>query len=165
MRSLYDVYGKASFSGWAVRFITERDLERGDFKGVKKIVLPDARRVSNRVYAALERFVAGGGTLLFSAPTALAKDERGERRQTLTLPCRPVDCAALAAPPRDDARAPYGVMWRTGRTADGRDLVFFANLSRERKRIELNGKWRFVFGTVQSTELDPLDVAVWERMR
>lgn len=165
VRSLYDVYGKASFSGWAVRFITERDLERGDFKGVKTIVLPDARRVSDRVYAALERFVSGGGTLLFSAPTALTKDERGERRQTLTLPYRPVDYAALAPPPRDDAQAPYGVMWRTGRTADGRDLVFFANLSRERKRIELNGQWRFVFGTAQSTELDPLDVAVWERMK
>lgn len=165
VRSLYETYGKASFTGWAVRFITERDLERGDFRGAEKIVVPDARRVSDRVYAALERFVSEGGTLLSSSPLALTKNERGELRQARAMPCRTIDYANIVPPPRDDASAPYGVMWRTGRTADGRDLVFFANLSRERKGISLKGKWRLVFGTTESQELEPLDVAVWERVK
>ncbi|MBQ2632415.1 MAG: hypothetical protein IJG13_22275, partial [Kiritimatiellae bacterium] len=47
VRSLYGLYGACSFTGWATRFLTERHLARGDFKGAKVVVVPDARRVSD----------------------------------------------------------------------------------------------------------------------
>ena len=60
VRSLYGLYGATSFTGWATRFITERHLAKGDFKGAQVIVVPDARRVSDTTFKALETFARHG---------------------------------------------------------------------------------------------------------
>ena len=163
MRSLYGLYAALSFTGWPVRFLTERDLARGDFKGAKIIVVPDARRVSDATFAAIAGFRREGGTVLADGDGALAKDQWGR-----PVPARNADSArftrfadeghrtrfealnaALAerriSPPvrvtGKDGRPPFGVMWRSAKTAGGTPVVFLANLSKSRAEVVLEGRW------------------------
>ena len=167
VRSLYGLYGATSFTGWATRFLTERHLEAGDFKGVQVIVVPDARRVSDVTFRALETFSEKGGIVLMDGEFALTRNQWGgsvpERAATLRRFRRfaAIDSrtrfealnAALAEkgvrPPlvltTPDGKPPFGVMWRTACTADGRELVFMANLSRRDVEICVPGAWTDVF--------------------
>ena len=166
--SLYGLYGATSFTGWATRFITERNLAKGDFKGVKIIVVPDARRVSDKTFAALESFAAAGGTVLVDGAEALTKDQWGKNvasRAAALAKFRRFPGAssrerfeALDAalsekrivPPLDlrttSGKKPFGVMWRTGRTAAGEQMAFLANLSRSPAELSIPGRWTDVFG-------------------
>ena len=163
VRSLYGLYGACSFTGWATRFLTERHLARGDFKGAKVVVVPDARRVSDVTFGALRTFAEKGGVVLVDGDLALTKDQWGKatpsRAAALAKFRRFPDVssrsrfAALNAvlaekgvrPPLDVRTAsgekPFGVMWRTARTAAGDDVAFIANLSRTTVDICLPGAW------------------------
>ena len=153
VRSLYGLYGACSFTGWANRFLTERQLRRGELVGVKVIVVPDARRVSDETFAALATFAKGGGVVLVDGEEALTKDAWGKpvpsRKQTITAFPHITDQAtrtryeALNAaldgkgvePPLKvtvaNGMPPFGVMWRTAKTAAGADVAFVTNLSKE----------------------------------
>ena len=168
MRSLYGLYGACSFTGWAVRYLTERHLVRDDFKGAKIVVVPDARRVSDRTFAALEGFSRKGGIVLVEGDAALTKDVWGKavpsRQGTIgsfrRLPVADsrAQAAALNAalaekgirPPvrvtDADGRAPFGVIWRNARTAKGEEVVFLANLSKAPVTVNLPGRWTDVLG-------------------
>ena len=168
VRSLYGLYAALSFTGWPVRFITERNLARDDFKDARIIVVPDARRVSDRTFAALSRFSRSGGVVLVDGSLALSKDQWGKRVagrdaalarfrrfadvgsrtrfETLNAilsekGLRPPVCVTGR-----DGRPPFGVMWRNGKTSDGRQMVFLANLSRDVVEVALPGRWRYVLG-------------------
>ena len=163
VRSLYGLYGACSFTGWATRFITERHLAAGDFKGARVIVVPDARRVSDRTFRALESFAARGGVVLVDGGLALMKNQWGmevpERAAAARRFRRFADVssrtrfdmlnAALAEkgvrPPlalaTPSGKPPFGVMWRTARTASGDDVAFFANLSKSPVEVCIPGAW------------------------
>ena len=163
VRSLYGLYGAMSFTGWATRFITERHLARGDFKGARVIVVPDARRVSERTFAALETFARKGGIVLVDGELALTKNQWGlavpERAAALRRFRRFPSVASRARfdalnaalaekgvrPPLSlttaDGHPPFGVMWRTARTANGDDVAFIANLSKSTVELRLPGAW------------------------
>jgi hypothetical protein len=189
VRSLYGLYGACSFTGWAVRFITERNLEKGDCKGAEVIVVPDARRVSGETFAALVRFAEKGGIVLVDGDEALTKDQWGkpvaERAAALGRFRRIADAssrarfdaldAALAEkrikPPLaiagQDGKAPFGVIWRTAKTAAGESVAFVANLNKHTVSIRIPkrgwlSKWRDLLndrpanGTVELKSLEIL---------
>jgi beta-galactosidase GanA len=164
VRSLYGIYAACSFTGWPVRFLSERDLLRGDFKGAKIVVVPDARCVSEKTFAELASFAKRGGIVIAEGEKALLGDEWGK-----SVPSRQADArrfrriadsgsrtrfSALAAaldeigarPPLAlscaDGSRPYGVIWRTGRTAAGERVAFIASMNRSETALRLGGEWR-----------------------
>jgi hypothetical protein len=191
VRSLYGLYGAVSFTGWANRFLTERDLGKGDFKGAKVVVVPDARRVSDGTFAALAAFADKGGTVLVDGREALTKDQWGKivpsRKTALGKFRLFADAssksrfAALAdaltekgvVPPLDlrtsSGGRPFGIMWRTARTSAGEDVAFIANLSRETVELSVPGCWNDVLGGGASVpsalKMKPLDLIVMKAAR
>ena len=173
VRSLYGLYGACSFTGWAVRFITERNLANGDFKGAKVIVVPDARRVSDETFAALVAFAEKGGTVIVDGDEALTKDQWGKvvpaRTVQLSQFRRFADAASRTrfdtldavlrekriAPPLEivsaDGSMPFGVIWRTAETAAGEKVAFVANLNKQPVSIKIPkrgifSRWRDLLG-------------------
>ena len=78
VRSLYGLYAASSFSGWPVRFLSERDLARRDFKDARIVLVPDARCVSDDTFAALADFAAAGGIVIADGDEALMRSEWGK---------------------------------------------------------------------------------------
>ena len=163
VRSLYGIYAASSFTGWPVRFLSERDLARGDFKGAKIVVVPDARCVSDTTFAALDTFARGGGVVIADGEKALMSDEWGrpvppraetaERFRKISDQGSRTRFGVLAdaldetgaRPPLAlscaDGSRPYGVIWRTGKTAAGDMVSFVANLRRGAVSLECHGEW------------------------
>ena len=167
VRSLYSLYGACSFTGWAVRILTERDLARGDYKGTRVLVVPDARRVSDETFAALVAFAKEGGVVLVDGEKALTKDVWGKTvpsRHAARMSFRPfADTssrtrfamlnAALAEkgsrfadlqPAAFNIQPHFGVLWRTARTAAGERVAFLTNLSRETVSITVDAPDRWM---------------------
>lgn len=164
VRSLYGLYAASSFSGWPVRFLSERDLARRDFKGTRIVLVPDARCVSDDTFAALADFAAAGGIVIADGSEALMRSEWGKpipSRETAAKRFRRfadagsrTRFAALSAaldeikvrPPlaltAADGSRPYGIIWRTGKTAAGEHVAFIANLSRNDAALRIEGSWR-----------------------
>ena len=162
VRSLYGIYAATSFTGWPVRFLSERDLARGDFKGAKIVVVPDARCVSAKTFSELVSFAEKGGIVITDGEKALMGDEWGKSVPSRLSPARRFRrIADSGSRTRFDALAdalreigvsppvrltaagqvPYGVMWRAGRTADGRRVAFAVNLNRTPISLRLEGTW------------------------
>lgn len=191
MQSLYGVYAALSFTGWPVRFITERHLAKGDFKGARVIVVPDARRVSEKTFSALAEFRRRGGTVLVDGALALAKDQWGK-----TVAGRKVEIAGfsrfadggsrtrfetlngiladkrLSPPVRvtgKDGRPPFGVMWRSAVTPDGTEAVFLVNLARVPVEVNVPGSWENVLEGGRSISgpliLSSMDIVIGKRKR
>jgi hypothetical protein len=168
VRSLYGVYAGCSFSGWAVRFLSERKVDKGDFDGAKIVVVPDARRVSDATFAALEAFAKKGGRVVVFGKDALLANEYGKMRpgrQAVRDRLFRVEnaissrtyCSILAAelaqaglrPPvkvvsEGGKPSPFGVITRTGRTVDGRETLLAVNVLGEPAKIFVPGRWRDV---------------------
>ena len=183
VRSLYGIYAASSFTGWPVRFLSERDLARGDFKGTKIVVVPDARCVSEKTFAELASFAKSGGIVIADGEKSLMGDEWGK-----SVPSRQADArrfrriadsgsrtrfTALAGaldeigarPPLAlscaDGSRPYGVIWRTGRTSAGERVAFVANLNRRNIALGIEGKWRELLkgcDVSRETDLAPCEV-------
>ncbi|MBX7168656.1 MAG: hypothetical protein K1X74_20135 [Pirellulales bacterium] len=67
-----------------VRVLTEQDLEDGQLRGVRVLVLPNVACMSPRAAEVVRRFVAGGGGLVASFETSLY-DEQYQRRDDFAL--------------------------------------------------------------------------------
>ena len=165
VRLLYSVYAVCSFTGWAVRYFSERRVSAKDFGKTKLIVVPDARRVSDATFDGLAAFAQAGGRVVVFGKEALLQNEYGRpcperaavcdrlfRREAL------VSSAEYAAvlgeklrnlgvrPPVavTDAKGnqPFGVMVRQGRTADGRETLLVSNLLKKPTEVRIPGRWR-----------------------
>ena len=168
VRSLYGLYAGCSFSGWAVRFLSERKADAGDFCGAKIVVVPDARRVSDRTFAALKRFVENGGRVVAFGKEALLANEHGRPRPERKVVCErlfrretAISTAEYAAilddelkragvtPPvavkGEGGRRPFGVISRSGRTADGRQTLLLVNVLKKPISVDISGMWADAF--------------------
>lgn len=163
VKSLYGVYEGSFFTGWPVRFLSERMIEKNDFKDAGIIVVPEAKRVSGRTFAALAAFVEKGGKVLTFGKTALTCDEYGkpvpEREKTLAKFIRKpssgptVYAEELGALLRErnltppvmlagkDGKIPFGVEYRSAKDKNGKTLLYVLNLNKSPVEIRLPGKW------------------------
>jgi hypothetical protein len=187
--SLYGLYASLSFTGWPVRFLTERDLGRGDFKGAEIVVVPDARRVSDETFEALARFRRQGGIVIADGKNALTKDQWGKpiaerkdeiarmrrfgdvssrtRSETLNAALEEKGCRAPVQVKDRGGKPPFGVIWRNARTAGGHGVVFLANLSRRTIEVALPGDWTDVLGDgsplPRRIVLDSMDIVLGKK--
>ena len=168
VRSLYGLYAGCSFSGWAVRFLSERGAAADDFGGAKVVVVPDARRVSDATFAALRKFAETGGRVVVFGKEALLSNEYGRpvpsrekvcdglfRRETKIATS---DYAEILAdelgrvgvrPPvavRSERGGHFGVIIRSGRMADGRETLLLVNVLKKSASVVVSGKWHDVLG-------------------
>ena len=67
-----------------VRVLTENDLEDGNLKGIRVLVLPNVAVMSNRAAEVVRRFVKSGGGLIATHETSLY-DEEYRKRSDLAL--------------------------------------------------------------------------------
>ena len=72
-------YEGCSFSGHAVRFVTERQLASGDVGGMKALVMPETPAITDAAFKALAGFVEADGTVL-RVGTPIPYNERGHSR-------------------------------------------------------------------------------------
>jgi hypothetical protein len=166
VRSLYGVYAGCSFSGWAVRFLSERKADKGDFEGAKIVVVPDARRVSDQTFSALVKFAEQGGRVIVFGRDALLSNEYGKSRperqavrdrlfrienaissrKYSSILAEELARAGLRPPvevvSKDGKPSPFGVISRSGRTADGRETLLIVNVLGEKAEIVIPGRWR-----------------------
>lgn len=163
VKSLYSVYEGCYFTGWPVRFLSERMLAKNDFKGAKIVVVPEAKRVSATTFDALVKFVEIGGKVLVFGRDALTCDEYGKivpsrealldkfiRKPTsgpieydreLNALLAQMKLAPLVHITNTDGRIPFGVEYRTAKGKDGKMLLYILNLNRTPVTVNVPGKW------------------------
>ena len=167
--SLYGLYAGSSFSGWAVRFLSERKADADDFSGARIVLVPDARRVSDATFAALRKFAEEGGRVVVFGKEALLANEHGRPRPERAAVCdslfrreTTISTAAYAAvleeelakagiqPPASvtdgNGKRPFGVLSREGRMADGRRTLLVVNLLAKPTEVTIAGSWRDTLG-------------------
>ena len=176
VRSLYGVYSGCSFTGWAVRFLSERKVDKGDFDGAKIIIVPDARRVSDVTFANLVKFAENGGRVVVMGTQSLLANEYGRSRpgrkaiadrlfrrenvistkeyativdeELARIKCKaPVEVKSL------DGSTPFGVISRTGRTADMRKTLLLANVLKTSVKVRVPGRWKDVLAMEPVSEI------------
>ncbi len=77
--SALEAFEGAAFSGYNVRFVSERQAVLGALDDFSVFVIPDVLAVSNEAFEAIEEYVAGGG-MLIRAGTLIPFDARGQSR-------------------------------------------------------------------------------------
>ena len=165
-RACRAVYEGLYFLDTPLGFVTERQAERGDFGGCKVLIVPQAGYATDACVSGLERFVAGGGTLVLIGE-CLTHNEYGEARSLalgektggtvvkLSPTASPsasaavfdklIDASGVDRPVRSEAQ---GVVCRTALDTDRHKLVcLLINLTHEQQSVTLtvvlpHGEWR-----------------------
>ncbi len=82
LKSARFAYEGASFAGYALRFITERQLARGEWADVKVIIIPETPALTDAAFAAIEQYVEKGGAVI-RVGTPIPYNEQGLSRRTV----------------------------------------------------------------------------------
>ena len=145
------------FSGAELRIVDERQLIGGEVtaRDLDLLVVLDTPLPMEETPAALRKFAADGGKLILYGDfaTRLAdvdtavpflRRERATPSQDEWLRRIRRDAAefGLAAPvdvTDEQGRPVYGVEWHVGRLADGRRVLYIANMSKETRKLKLSG--------------------------
>ncbi|HDP34428.1 MAG TPA: hypothetical protein ENN29_04895 [Candidatus Hydrogenedentes bacterium] len=69
----------ASFAGYAIRFVTESQIEQGALNPIKVLILPETLAVSDATFERLSKYVEDGG-MVARAGTPIPYNERGYSR-------------------------------------------------------------------------------------
>jgi hypothetical protein len=67
---------------WPIRVLSEYDLENADLQGIRVLVLPDVRVLSDRLTEVVRRFVKAGAGLVASGGTGLFNENLTRRGQS-----------------------------------------------------------------------------------
>jgi len=162
-RACRTAYEALYFLDTPLGFVTERQAERGEFRGCRLLVVPEAQYISDAGATGVERFAENGGTVVLVGQ-CFTRNEYGDSREKpgpLTRPgtptpgggeiiaMGPVESPAEAAPVfnalidkcevdrpvRCDA---WGVVCRSAPANEpGRLVCMLINLTREEKRVAL----------------------------
>ncbi|MBP5639082.1 MAG: hypothetical protein J6X55_06370, partial [Victivallales bacterium] len=186
---LSNVYQGAFFHGMTPGFITERQLADTEWQtNCKLILVPDARRVSNASFQALERLMRSGVTVIRVGEQALAMDEYGricpQRAATLsemtTLPLQEPEqyftafgdifqkqglhgTRQVTSP---DGKPLWALEYRA--SSDGR-LLYVINWDKRKQEIKLpEGDWHELISDTPSPTtriIAPLEVRIFKARR
>lgn len=78
-------YEGVSFSGYNVRFITERQAVEGALDAITVLVVPETPALNDEAFRAVQQYVEDGGVLA-QVGTPIPYDEHGQSRQDLIRP-------------------------------------------------------------------------------
>lgn len=143
-----ELYTQLCFTGYRVRFLSERQLARGEFGNVKLLYAVGAKYVTHEAYEGLKRFVAAGGTIAADADS-LTLDSYGNpapfRLQTEKA-AKPVPAELLAQIHRHAAPLPVslkgdcsGIFFRAVPDGNREYLVNLVNYNFKPVRLQLEG--------------------------
>lgn len=156
--SLKTLHEALYFEGMPVRFVSERQIQRGELAGKRLVIVPEHTRLTAAAWQKLAAWQKRGGKLIAFGRNPLRQDEYGRLRHakipTVTLPgnrnaaeCRTALKSILQeagikpllklepAVPNGDCE---GIEYRV--TAQhGNYLVYMMNLSHAEKTVRLNG--------------------------
>lgn len=119
------LYTALCFTGYRPRFLSERQLARGEFGNSKLLYVAGAKNVSRAARQGMKKFTANGGKIAIT-PGSLAQDEFGTPAAPdfPTEPATPGTPAALTARIHRSGVAPLPVGVNVAHK-DGNDGIFF----------------------------------------
>jgi hypothetical protein len=79
LQSAYYAFEGSSFSGYNVRFVTERDIANGALDKSKVLIMPETPAATDAAFKKIDEFVAGGGAVA-RVGTPIPYNERGKSR-------------------------------------------------------------------------------------
>jgi hypothetical protein len=152
LASVRYAYEGCSFAGHKVRFITEKDIVKDRFAGVKVLVVPDTLAVADETFPILKEFMQETGTVIRTASSILYNEHGQSRRDIISSAGRTVLVRGQNLPAEYlhamDALASVGRLPRIPRTVneydyplegvksryvelDGRSYLYLTNLRKE----------------------------------
>lgn len=162
------LYTALCFTGYRPRFLTERQLARGEFGNSRLLYVAGAKNVSRAARLGMKKFTENGGRIALT-PGSLAQDEFGRPAAPdfPTEPAAPENAAALTAQIHRSGVAPLpaavkvahedgnsGIFFRMVPDGKGAWLVNLVNYNFEPRRIQLEGtgKW---FDLIREADFQP----------
>ena len=178
VKSLLNLSEGAMFSGVSFRIIDERQLIDGQIapETVPLVIVPRCPLPDPRSLDALKAYARLGGKVVFSGvfgalEAATAAKEAGGSHQPLSgrpeqIPAELGDLArAHGLYPEvevtdADGRPAWGIQWHVAHTADGKAVLYAANLGKKPQSLVVKGARRLVDGNTGEGKAPALDLAV-----
>lgn len=185
IKNFISVYEGVFFTGFPVKFVSEAQVEAGKLGDYKLLIVPGAKRVSEKTFQAIAGFSKKGGKILLVGADSLGQDEYGKpvasrepvRKNMLSCPfstpenyfsriCSLLDEMKLkpAIEVRDfDGKRPWAVEYRNAKMEDGTELLYVLNLSKDRRKVKIETE-KQLFDLItdrkieNKLELKPLDI-------
>jgi|GEM_PF-359913 len=156
-------YEALSFSGYKVKFVTEKQVSEGGLDGYQLLVVPGATHVKEQTVAGIGDFAEDGGTVVAIGSDVLRKNEYGQDhdaallgralagsipasasvsslREVLGAQMKALGLERVRVIDASTGKLAQGIEWRTAEY-DGKTLVDIANYTEETKEvyIEIDG--------------------------
>ncbi|WP_288561757.1 hypothetical protein, partial [uncultured Victivallis sp.] len=161
------LYTALCFTGYRVRFLSERQLAKGEFGKVKLLYIVGAKNISLPALGGMERFVRNGGRIV-SGREALLADQYGKPlnctfQTEKNVPLAPemllkqIQRTVLPLPVRlmtGHPKGSEGIFFRMVPAGGGSWLVNLVNYNFEPRKIELSGDGTFR-DLIKETEFTP----------
>ena len=187
-KKINDLYQGTYFHGVAPGFLTEKTLLDGKFDHSKVILVPDTRRVSDEVFAALMKRAAQGVKIIRFGEKSLTMDEYGHVKPERAKALAELPLFKITEPEEyfpvtgkifadNQIKGTYDVTGRNGKklwaleyrsTADGK-LLYVINWNKNPLDIKLpEGSWQELLSETSAPEtitLKPLAVKLFKRLR
>ncbi len=162
------LYTALCFTGYRPRFLSERQLARGEFGNCRLLYVAGAKNVSRAARQGMKKFTEKGGRIALT-PGALVQDEFGRQMPAdfPTEPAAPGNPEELTAQIQRSGIAPLPVAMKTAHE-NGNAGIFFRmvpdgkgawlvnlvnyNFEPRRIRLEASGKW---FDLLREKEFQP----------
>lgn len=178
VKALLNLSEGAMFSGVSFRIIDERQLIDGQIapETVPLVIVPRCPLPDPRSLDALKAYARLGGKVVFSGvfgalEAAAAAREVGGSHQPLSgrpeqIPAELGDLArAHGLYPEvevtdADGRPAWGIQWHVAHTADGKAVLYAANLGKKPQSLVVKGARRLVDGNTGEGKAPALDLAV-----
>ena len=185
-KKINDLYQGTYFHGVAPGFITEKTLLEGKFSNYKVIFIPDSRRVSDEVFAALMKRAQNGVKIIRFGEKSLTMDEYGKVKPERAKELAKLKLYKVAEPEeyfsligkilaQNSIKGKYDITNKDGKkllaleyrsTSDGK-LLYVVNWNKKPLEIVLpKGKWQELFSqkiTSNKLVLQPLDIKLFQR--
>ncbi len=181
---MISAYEGAYFSGFPVRFISDRLIRNGKLNDYSILLVPNAQFVQQEVFDKIAAFVKHGGKVLCYGKDSLALNEYGQRipgrdsiRKSFIFLSDDTPESWFAGYEkllRELKKSPevevkslsgkdtFGIEYRSIRGKDGRKLLYILNLNKTPVRIQIPGRerWTDLIGNStfpEEAELQPLE--------
>ncbi|MBE6355816.1 MAG: hypothetical protein E7058_01730 [Lentisphaerae bacterium] len=187
-KKINDLYQGSYFHGIAPGFITEKTLLQGKFADYKVILVPDARRVSDEVFAALMKRAEQGVKVIRFGEKSLTMDEYGHVKSDRVKALAKLPLFKISDPQSyfpilakifadngikaacdvtgTDGKKLWALEYRS--TADGK-LLYVINWNKQPLTVKLpKGEWKELFSesdAPQQMTLKPLDIKLFKRKK
>jgi hypothetical protein len=174
LQSVCFAYEGCSFSGYKIRFITEKDCVENGLAGIKALVVPDSPAVSDEAFHILKDYMQGDGVVVRTSFSILYDEHGHTRRDIISNTTHTILVRGENLPTEYlhamDAVAAFDNLPRIPRTVnlsgyplegvksrytahDGQEYLYVANLRKEPAMVQLYGGKRTGHDLIQGRDV------------